>query len=66
MEPGLEEIGVAQRAELAPGGDQRALHRILGQICVAQDPNRDRHAPVADRAGKGVERLGVALLRSID
>jgi hypothetical protein len=43
MEPGLEEIGIAQRSELAPGGDQRGLNGILGQICVAQDPYRDRH-----------------------
>ena len=57
MEPGLEAVGVAQRSKLAPGRDERGLHRVLGQVGIAQDPVRDGHAPVADRACEGVEGL---------
>ena len=62
MQPGFEAIGVAQRSELPPGEDERGLDRVLGQVGVAQDPERDRHAVVADRAGEGVEGLSVAPL----
>jgi len=54
MEPGLEAVGIAQRAKLAPGRDQRGLHRVVRQVGIAQDPVRNRHASIADRAGKGV------------
>src|SRR5688500_10009744 len=65
MQPGFEEIRIAKRAQLAPGHDERGLHRILGPVAVAQDPGRDCHASVADRAGEGVEGLSVAPLRAI-
>ena len=65
MEPGLEEIGIAKRSQLAPGHDQGRLHGVLGQVGVAQDPTRDRHASIADLAGEGVEGLLVAPLRSV-
>src|SRR5262245_52482705 len=65
MEPGLEAARVAKRSQVAPGNDERRLHRVLGQVDVAKDPRRDRHALVADHAGKGVEGLLVALLRSV-
>ena len=65
MEPGLEAVGIAKRSQLAPGDDERGLHRVLGQVGVAQDPARDRHAPIADHAGKGVEGLVVAPLRLV-
>jgi hypothetical protein len=66
VQPGLERVGIAQCAHLPPGGDQCGLDRVLGQVGVAQDPNRDRHALVAGRAGKGVEGLSVALLRPVN
>jgi hypothetical protein len=65
MEPGLEPIGVAQRPELAPCGDERSLHRILGSIPVMQDATGDAHAAIADQPSQGVEGLDVALLRTI-
>ena len=65
MEPGLEAIGIAQRSQLTPGRDERGLHGVLGQVGVAQDPTRDRHAPIADHAGQGVEGLAVAPLRAV-
>ena len=60
MEPGLEAIGIAERSKLAPGDDEGRLNGVLGQVGVAQDPARDRHAPIADHAGEGVEGLLVA------
>ena len=66
VEPRLEAGWVAKRAELAPGGDQRALHGILGQVDVAEDPHRDRQASVADQAGQRVERFRVAPFRLLD
>jgi hypothetical protein len=65
MEPRFEAIGITERPNLAPGGDERCLHRVLGLIGVPKDPTRDRHASVADHAGEGVEGLRVALLRAI-
>ncbi len=66
VQPGFEAIGVAQCAQLPPGHDQRGLHRIIGTVGVPQDPERDRHAPVADHARQGVEGLSVAPLRLVD
>ena len=65
MEPGLEAIGIAKRSKLAPGHDEGRLNGVLGQVGVAQDPARDRHASIADHAGKGVEGLLVAPLRPV-
>ena len=65
VEPGFEAIGISQRPQLTPRHDERSLDRVLGEVGVAQDPERDRHAPVADRASQGVEGLLVALLRAV-
>ena len=65
MEPGLETIGIAKRSQLAPGHDEGGLNGVLGPVGVAQDPARDRHAPIADHAGEGVEGLLVAPLRLV-
>jgi len=62
MQPWLEELGVSQGADLAPGGQQRCLHGVVSKVEVAQDPERDRHASVAGQAGKGVEGLSIASL----
>ena len=64
VQPRFEGIGVAQRSELPPGGDERGLHRVLRQVGVAQDPIRNRHALIADRAGEGIEGLSVAPFRT--
>jgi hypothetical protein len=65
MEPGFEGIRITKRPELTPAGDERGLHRVLRPIGVAQDPERNRHAPIADRASEGVEGLSVAPFRSV-
>ena len=44
MEPGVEAVGIAQRREVAPGGDERLLGRVLGASVVTED-----------QAGSGVE-----------
>ena len=41
------------------------LDRILGQICVAQDPMGDEDAAVADLTNEGAEGLLVALSRLV-
>ena len=65
VQPWFESIGIAKRPELAPTGDERGLHRVLGHVGVAQDPVRNRHAPIADRPGEGVEGLSVAPLCTV-
>ena len=37
MEPGLEALGIAQGADVAPCGDERLLGRILGRGLVVED-----------------------------
>ncbi len=66
MEPRLEAGWVAQRAELVPGGDQRTLHGVLGQVDVAEDPHRNRQASIADHARQGVESFRVTLSCLLD
>ena len=65
MQGDVEAFGVAQRSDVAPGGDQRGLDRIVGLIRVAEDPEGDRHARVANESGESVECLDVALHRPI-
>jgi hypothetical protein len=65
VEPWLEGVGVAQRPELTPCGDQRGLHRVICPIGVTQDPERDCHAAIADHAGEGIEGLPITPLRLV-
>jgi hypothetical protein len=62
VQPGFESVGVAQRPELTPTGDQRGLHRVIGPIGVTQDPERNRHAAISDHARKGIEGLPIPVL----
>ena len=48
MEPRFEAVGIPEGPQLAPRDDERGLDRVFGQVAVAQDPMRDRHASVAD------------------
>ena len=66
VQPRLETIGVPQGPQLAPGRDQRGLNGVVGTVGVAQDPKRDRHASVADRAGERVEGLSIPSLRLVN
>jgi len=42
------------------------LHGVVGQISVAQNSERDRHALIADRAREGIESFSVAPFRTLD
>ena len=66
VQPRFEGVGVAQRPELTPGSDERGLHRVISHVGVTQDPVRNRHAPIADRAGEGIEGLSVAPFRAVN
>ena len=61
VQPRFEGVGITQAPELTPTGDERGLHRVVGPIGVTQDPERNRHAAIADQAGKGVEGLPITL-----
>ncbi|MEO8571067.1 MAG: hypothetical protein ABI553_05140 [Chloroflexota bacterium] len=58
--PGVEPVVVAQRRQLAPSRDQGLLDRVLGPREIAQDPERDRHQPIADRTCEIGERFLIA------
>ena len=66
MQPGRESIWVAKRSKIAPRGDQRALHGVVGLIDIAQDAKRDRHAFVADEPSQLVECFGIAAFRPVN
>lgn len=66
LAPGFEGIGVAEMWELAPGGHERVLQRVLGEVAVAKDPMRDCVKPVADLMHQRCERVGVPGLGSFD
>jgi hypothetical protein len=48
MDPGLEAVRVAKLWELLPGRHEGVLQGILGEPVVAQDPEGDREARIAD------------------
>src|SRR5262249_27405261 len=62
----IEPVGIAQRAEVLPDGDQRLLDRVLGRVLVAQDPAGDEEQPRGDGAGEPFVGVAVALLRLLD
>ena len=60
LEPGVEPLRIAEAGQLAPGDHQRLLHRVLGEVDVAEDAARDPEEQVPTRAGQDGERLPVA------
>ncbi len=66
MQPGFETFRIAEAVQLTPGDHQRLLHCILGTSDIPEDPVRDRHEPVAVRAGQDGKRLPVPTLRLLD
>ncbi len=64
IRPGLEAGRVAQGGKVTPDGQQRLLRGVLGEIGIAQDPERHRMEPIADGDGEAHECLLVAALRS--
>ncbi len=66
MQPRLESFRITQVRKLAPRGDEGGLHRVLGEADVAQDPIRDRQAPIAGHLRQGTEGLTVPMSRAVD
>ena len=56
MEPGVEAVGIAQRGQVAPRGDERLLRGVGGTIRVAQDQLRQPVQAADLLAGDHVER----------
>lgn len=66
VKPRLEPIGVSKRTEVAPGQDECRLNGVISAVGVAQDPERDCHALIANQPGKSIEGLTVPLLGTVD
>ena len=66
VEPGLEAVGVTQRRDVAPGGDERLLGGVLGPLIVAQDQTGDGVEPADREARQLRERLVIARHRPSD
>jgi hypothetical protein len=64
-QPRLEAVGIAQAAQIAPGGEQRLLGRILGPFAVPEDESRDGVEPVDPEASQLRERLSIPHHRSL-
>ena len=66
MQPGVEAVGIAERGEVAPGGDERLLGGVLGPMVVPQDQTGDGIEP-ADRGARQLrERPVIACHRPFD
>ena len=65
MHPGVEEVRIPQRGQVAPGADERVLHGVLGLFGIAEDEPGGR-VQTGDRGacqlGEGVM---IALPRSL-
>jgi hypothetical protein len=63
MQPGVELVGVAERAQVTPGVDERVLDGVLGAVRVADDEPGDRVGPAnrcGDEGGDGVPVSGAS------
>ena len=65
-EPGRKALRVTQLRQLAPGKKERLLDSVLCAFGVAQDPIRDRIAPVTIEVDEIAERAVVTIPRSLD
>ena len=61
MEPGVESVGVADRADVEPGRRQRLLDRIGRPVLAAQDQRRRSIQPTERLGGERRERVGIAV-----
>jgi hypothetical protein len=66
VRPGIEATRIAKLRKVPPDGEQRLLRRVLGNVDVAQDPERHRVESVAHGDGEAREGLLVAALRPCD
>ena len=57
---------LAQRAQVAPGADQRVLDGVLGPPVIAQDQRRGREQAVHAGSSQRRESLAVAVGRRAD
>ena len=61
MEPGVEAVGVADGADVQPGGRQRLLDGIGRQVVAAQDQSRGSMQPIERTRGERREGVVVAV-----
>ena len=66
MEPGIEALGFAQPAQIAPGADERLLDDVFRGIPIAEDASRDGVQAVVGSAGDDIERVAIAPLCTLD
>ena len=64
--PGLEAIEIPELRQLAPGGQEGVLQRVLCQADVAQDPEGHREQPVADLVHQESEGVTVPFTCPLD
>ena len=60
VEPGLEAVGIAEAVDVAPGGHERLLGRVLGRGLVTQDQPGDDEEPADRDARQLCERVVIA------
>ena len=66
MEPGVEAVGIADGADVDPGGRERLLDGI-GRAVIASEDQRCRSVQLPERLrGKHGERVGIAVLGAHD
>ena len=58
MDPGVEPIGIAEPGQVPPRPDERVLHRVAGQVLVAED--QASHG--LETADRGVEEQGEGVM----
>jgi len=66
VSPGLKPLGLPELGQLAPGGDEGVLQRVLGGTRVAQDAQGDREEPVTDLVHQVSESVSIAVTGPLD
>jgi len=66
VEPGAELVAIAQRAQIAPGPDERFLDGIFRGIPIAEDAPGDRVQAVVRSGREDIEGLVIAPLCAFD
>jgi hypothetical protein len=66
IRPRLEAVGIPELRQVSPRRHEGVLRGVLGQGRVAQDPARHGVQAVSDAIDQQVERLFVAVHRSLD
>ena len=66
MEPGIEPIRVAHGTDIEPGGHERILDGVIGELVVSKDEPRGPMQPCDRRCRECREGLVIAGLRADD